>query len=870
MQRLRIFAASTSDTAAERAKVATVAATLKPLADYLGIVFDLVDWRSVVPDMGRPEQVILDQLKPTEWDIFIGILWHRFGTPTGGRDAETEKEYLSGTEEEFKTAYKLWKEHGRPRVMMYRSTRPIPPDALDPDQFKRVKSFFAQFEAIGGEHPGLYQIFDTPKSFERLLLDNLQRLLFDYGEKIKGAPIEPQVAQALAPRIPNNLPRRTSFFGRNKEMEVVMRALSPEDRTWGVLIDGIGGIGKTSLAAESAHRCDESGLFEAFVFVSAKQNALVPGGIREVAPAARTLDEFLNETARVLDHADIPKLPSDARRRELLDALRERTTLLVYDNLETLTKEEQEAMADFLRELPQGCKAIITSRRRGGEGSVWLRLEKLDWDAARQIIEAEAERDAGLNAKLSRVGESRWQELYDATGGSPLALSHTLGLMRVRTSLNFDAAIEMLRGNRGADLQRFIFQEARRELTTNDETALRALSFFAPSATFEAWAEVAKLSRTALETTIDRLSSLSLIDVLAGEERYTLHPLTRNFVRDELLSDEQTAHATGMSFADYWTAYAHRYGGRSVKNYKTFNLIKAEWANLEASAEWLWQAADVRDKEVGDKGVPQALYNLADALCGPTGPLLYIGLWEESLKLNDRVHELSVASGNWKIAGLYSFMTAWLHYSRGDTFEAVEWADHCADEWERGGSKHEQAMGMRIRGLAAYQQEEYDLAERLLQDSLSIERARNSDYDVTILLLDLSRLERWRGRYDEAAQYTSEALQLVNESMSKEIICSLYSHIGSLAVSRKRWAEAREWFEKELPLAREIGRQDFIADAQSGLAIVHEAEGQVDLAWPLAQQALAIFLKLRSVELPKMIEMVERLKKKMDTQESAS
>jgi hypothetical protein len=53
MERLRIFAASPSDMATERAKVETVASLLKPLADHLGIVLEVVDWRSVVPNMGR-------------------------------------------------------------------------------------------------------------------------------------------------------------------------------------------------------------------------------------------------------------------------------------------------------------------------------------------------------------------------------------------------------------------------------------------------------------------------------------------------------------------------------------------------------------------------------------------------------------------------------------------------------------------------------------------------------------------------------------------------------------------------------------------------------------------------------------------------
>jgi len=169
MKKLRVFVASPSDMAAERARVEVIASSLKPLADSLDIVLDVVDWSSIVPDMGRPEQVILDQVKPTSWDVFIGILWHRFGTPTGGIDINTKQEYSSGTEEEFKTAHLLWQNHRRPRVMIYRCTRNIPQDALNPDQFKQVKDFFDRFDARAGDHPGLYQTFDSIKSFDKLL-----------------------------------------------------------------------------------------------------------------------------------------------------------------------------------------------------------------------------------------------------------------------------------------------------------------------------------------------------------------------------------------------------------------------------------------------------------------------------------------------------------------------------------------------------------------------------------------------------------------------------------------------------------------------------------------------------------------------------
>ena len=118
LKKLRIFAASPSDVATERAKLETVITALKPMANYLGLILEVIDWREVVPDVGRPQQIIFDQLKPTSWDVFIGILWHRFGTPPGAKDKKS-KDYLSGTEEEFKIAYELWKQYGKPRIIFY-------------------------------------------------------------------------------------------------------------------------------------------------------------------------------------------------------------------------------------------------------------------------------------------------------------------------------------------------------------------------------------------------------------------------------------------------------------------------------------------------------------------------------------------------------------------------------------------------------------------------------------------------------------------------------------------------------------------------------------------------------------------------------
>ncbi len=46
-------------------------------------------WPDVTPGMGRQQQVIFEHFPVETWDIFIGILWMRFGIPSGEVDEQT-------------------------------------------------------------------------------------------------------------------------------------------------------------------------------------------------------------------------------------------------------------------------------------------------------------------------------------------------------------------------------------------------------------------------------------------------------------------------------------------------------------------------------------------------------------------------------------------------------------------------------------------------------------------------------------------------------------------------------------------------------------------------------------------------------------
>lgn len=209
-RKIRIFVASPSDVTRERICLRKIVEVLnRRIANSLGYVLELKDWLEVPPGAGRAESVILRALPMESFDIFIGILWQRFGSPTGNVDPRTGRRFLSGTEEEFKWAYNNWKKRGRPEIMIYRRTSS--PANVNTLQYSRVCSFFKEFDAAGGEHPALYQPFRNMTDFAIMALDHLEGVLLKWGKTYPAtAPakqiVEPKGAdrRSLATQVPSH------------------------------------------------------------------------------------------------------------------------------------------------------------------------------------------------------------------------------------------------------------------------------------------------------------------------------------------------------------------------------------------------------------------------------------------------------------------------------------------------------------------------------------------------------------------------------------------------------------------------------------------------------------------------------------------
>lgn len=133
---------------------------------------------SVPPVAGLSAQTVVDNymLRPEDADIFVCFLWSRLGTPFVDENGE---EYKSGTEYEFLHAYKSYKSHQRPIILLYRCTRPIPYNT-DFEQAQKARDFFSSFWGDQKLYDGLIKDFEDETQFEKLLLEDLLHILHQH------------------------------------------------------------------------------------------------------------------------------------------------------------------------------------------------------------------------------------------------------------------------------------------------------------------------------------------------------------------------------------------------------------------------------------------------------------------------------------------------------------------------------------------------------------------------------------------------------------------------------------------------------------------------------------------------------------------
>lgn len=171
---LRIFVGSPSDVADERTLLEEVVREWnKTHANQQGVQLELVRWETdTYPSVGvDPQDVINNQIND-DYDIFLGIMWCRFGKKTGRAESGTEEEFL-------RAKAKFDSDPTSMQIMVYFKDAPISPSAIDPDQVSAVK----RFQASLGDKGIYWWSFSERDQFAQLLRLHITNQVYAWAKR---------------------------------------------------------------------------------------------------------------------------------------------------------------------------------------------------------------------------------------------------------------------------------------------------------------------------------------------------------------------------------------------------------------------------------------------------------------------------------------------------------------------------------------------------------------------------------------------------------------------------------------------------------------------------------------------------------------
>lgn len=196
---IKVFVASPGDVTYERGRLAAVIEEInRTVGQREGYRLELRRWETdSYPAMGRPQGIINRQIGP--YDIFIGIMWRRFGTPTGVAE--------SGTEEEFKLAFDRWSDEQLPHIMFYFNEAPFAPNnQTEIEQAGKVLQFRQEVQK-----KGLIGTYPNKDSFENVVRPHLLNVIAEMLKEnppAKYASVErmtsDRAVESVAPRAANS------------------------------------------------------------------------------------------------------------------------------------------------------------------------------------------------------------------------------------------------------------------------------------------------------------------------------------------------------------------------------------------------------------------------------------------------------------------------------------------------------------------------------------------------------------------------------------------------------------------------------------------------------------------------------------------
>jgi len=612
---------------------------------------------------------------------------------------------------------------------------------------------------------------------------------------------------------PHNLaPQTTPFVGRQAELAQIAQHLDePNCRLLSVI--GAGGIGKTRLALMAAGQA-----LGAFA-----------DGVYFVRLAKIASSEFLIPT--IAEAIAFPLSGKAGLKRQLLDYLQQKETLLVLDNFEHLlssaggNNNARDLVLEMVQTVPR-LKLLVTSRERLNLQMEWLlTLEGLRCPPPETTFREEKFEAVELfmqGALRMRPGFSLSAEWPEVVRICRLLDGMPLGIELAATWVSIMSCDEIAQEiSRSLDLLsttlhdvpsrhkslEAVFDHSWKLLSETDRTVLMKLSVFRGGFDRRAAGEVAGASLAMLAMLVNksllRVVSPGRYDMLEPLRQYVANKLARtpeqdkrrqNLPRDPDCSpvDEVNHH-----HARYYLSLAERAERelRGPEQLAWLERMEIEGDNFRAALGWTLSGQGKRS-------------TLGLELASALGQFwrMRSHLWSEGCRWFEFALENCSGSPSTLRAKAYLEVGSLLFLQwRFD--EAAPYFHESLDQYQKLGDKNGIAEALNWLGRHAFRQKEYYEATRLLEQSLELYREGSDELGISKTLRSLGDCARLLNDYERSKRLYEQGLALSRKTGNKRGASGVLNSLGELARLQGDLQAAKSIGEESLRLHRETGNE---------------------------------------------------------------
>jgi class 3 adenylate cyclase/tetratricopeptide (TPR) repeat protein len=579
------------------------------------------------------------------------------------------------------------------------------------------------------------------------------------------------------------------FTGRAQLLAEIQKRIGAGGVT---ILKGEGGIGKTALAICAAHHAIEAGE--------------LPGGVAwincELKPS---LDECLRQMAKAFFGDRMEREPIERCRGRVAEQMNRGGALLVMDNFETIAKDV--AILRGLSRVRPPVRVLVTTREvpRGLAGGV-VEVRELEHGEAMELFRAQA----AAGGVVLAAEDDQVSELCAALGEQPLAIrllaarAARIPLPRLLERVRCD--LEVLKTQDPTVPAQHQSARACFELSfANLGEAARALLLRLSVLPDGAGPAVIKaiLCQDNWDDAAEELVAASVWRLYCVRQdvhpelrqRYTMHPLVRQFALEELGPARAEAELrAALAIAELVKANVSRAG-----------FGAADLAGITRALDW----CDVERQ----------------TLLACASFAFQAGQW-------DAVFQIAATIFNfWKVRGYWA--------------DAERLYEQALEATRRAGSRPAEAQILNCLGNLSRLRGRLPCTEEYHSSALALWRSLGDRRGEGNTLKLLARVYQLQGRHAESEQACHQALAILREVGDRMGEAKTLVLLGNAYRFQERWEEAERQYSAAWELSHQIGDLYDEGDALNYLGHVHCRARRWEQSEASFQQSLAIWLLFR-------------------------